>query len=81
MSWWRPVQPLLWLIRGYQLAISPMLGNRCRFHPSCSDYAIEALRRHGLLRACGSPCAASDPAIRGTRAVMIPYPEKPALLN
>ncbi|MBL8480417.1 MAG: membrane protein insertion efficiency factor YidD [Sterolibacteriaceae bacterium] len=50
MSWWRPVQPLLWLIRGYQLAISPMLGNRCRFHPSCSDYAIEALRRHGLFK-------------------------------
>lgn len=50
MSGWRPVQPLLWLIRAYQLAISPMLGNRCRFHPSCSDYAIEALRRHGLLK-------------------------------
>lgn len=50
MSWWRPVQPLLWLIRGYQLAISPMLGNRCRFHPSCSDYAIEALRRHGVFK-------------------------------
>ncbi|MBK9019077.1 MAG: membrane protein insertion efficiency factor YidD [Sulfuritalea sp.] len=50
MNRWRPIQPLLWLIRGYQLAISPMLGNRCRFHPSCSDYAIEALRRHGLLK-------------------------------
>ncbi len=49
MSGWR-VQPLLWLIRAYQLAISPMLGNRCRFHPSCSDYAMEALRRYGLLK-------------------------------
>lgn len=44
------VQPLLLLIRAYQLAISPMLGSRCRFHPSCSDYSMDALRRHGLLR-------------------------------
>lgn len=44
------VQPLLVLIRAYQLAISPMLGNRCRFHPSCSEYSMEALRRHGLFR-------------------------------
>ncbi|MCK9380505.1 MAG: membrane protein insertion efficiency factor YidD [Sulfuritalea sp.] len=44
------VYPLLLLIRAYQLAISPMLGSRCRFHPSCSDYAIEALSRHGLVR-------------------------------
>lgn len=42
--------PLVWLIRGYQLLISPWLGSRCRFHPSCSQYAIEALRRHGLIR-------------------------------
>jgi putative membrane protein insertion efficiency factor len=42
------VRPLLLLIRAYQLAISPMLGNRCRFYPSCSEYSMEALRRHGL---------------------------------
>jgi hypothetical protein len=41
---------VLLLIRAYQLIASPLLGNRCRFHPSCSDYAIEALRRHGLLK-------------------------------
>ena len=44
------VYPLLLLIRGYQLAISPMLGSRCRFYPSCSDYSMAALRRHGLFR-------------------------------
>ncbi len=44
------VQPLRWLIRGYQIAISPMLGNRCRFFPSCSEYAIEALEKHGMLK-------------------------------
>jgi putative membrane protein insertion efficiency factor len=35
------------LIRGYQWLISPMIGPRCRFHPSCSHYAIEAIDRHG----------------------------------
>jgi len=44
------VYPLLLLIRGYQLAISPMLGSRCRFYPSCSDYSMEVLRRYGLFR-------------------------------
>lgn len=38
------------IIRAYQYAISPMLGARCRFLPSCSDYAIEAVGRHGVLR-------------------------------
>jgi uncharacterized protein len=38
------------LIRGYQLAISPLLGPRCRFFPSCSQYASEAIETHGALR-------------------------------
>jgi uncharacterized protein len=41
---------LKFLIRGYQLAISPLLGPRCRFYPSCSHYAIEAIEMHGALR-------------------------------
>ena len=41
---------LLLLIRGYQLLISPLLGPRCRFHPSCSQYALEAVNLHGPLR-------------------------------
>ena len=44
------VQVLVWLIRAYQLAISPFLGRHCRFHPSCSAYAAEALVEHGLVR-------------------------------
>jgi putative membrane protein insertion efficiency factor len=32
------------------MAIAPMLGPRCRFYPSCSEYSMESLRRHGLLR-------------------------------
>lgn len=38
------------LVRAYQLLISPVLGSRCRFHPTCSEYAREALQRFGLLR-------------------------------
>ncbi|MEP6942565.1 MAG: membrane protein insertion efficiency factor YidD [Betaproteobacteria bacterium] len=41
---------LLLLIRGYQYALRPMLGANCRFHPSCSEYAREALERHGTLK-------------------------------
>jgi uncharacterized protein len=41
------------LIRGYQLVISPWLGPRCRFYPSCSNYALEALERHGAWRGSG----------------------------
>ncbi|MGB8327229.1 MAG: membrane protein insertion efficiency factor YidD [Steroidobacteraceae bacterium] len=39
-----------WLIRGYQYAISPLLGPRCRFYPTCSQYALDAIHRHGMLR-------------------------------
>ncbi|UVW28572.1 membrane protein insertion efficiency factor YidD [Massilia sp. H6] len=41
---------LVCLLRGYQLLLSPMLGQRCRFYPTCSNYAIEALRVHGAAR-------------------------------
>ena len=42
--------PAIVLIRFYQYFVSPWLGSRCRFAPSCSSYAIEALERHGLIR-------------------------------
>ena len=40
----------IFLIRCYQYLISPMLGPHCRFHPSCSQYAVEAIARYGLPR-------------------------------
>jgi putative membrane protein insertion efficiency factor len=40
----------IFLIRGYQWLLSPLLGPRCRFHPSCSHYAVEAIDRHGAMR-------------------------------
>ncbi|WJF90116.1 membrane protein insertion efficiency factor YidD [Paraburkholderia bonniea] len=41
---------LLALLRFYKLALSPLLGSRCRFYPSCSDYAREAIQYHGAAR-------------------------------
>ena len=41
---------LLLMLRGYQYAIRPMLGTNCRFYPSCSDYAREAIERHGAFK-------------------------------
>lgn len=40
---------LLALIRGYRLALSPWWGTQCRFTPTCSEYALEAIERHGAL--------------------------------
>lgn len=41
---------LIGLVRGYQLLISPFLGNNCRYSPSCSAYTIEAMEKHGPLK-------------------------------
>lgn len=38
------------LVRIYRLVLSPVLPPSCRFHPSCSAYALEALERHGAVR-------------------------------
>lgn len=50
------LNPLRWIILGlirfYQLIISPLLGPRCRFYPTCSHYTQEAIQTHGLL--CGT---------------------------
>lgn len=41
---------LVLLLRLYKHTISPLLGQRCRFYPSCSQYAAEAIQKHGALR-------------------------------
>ncbi|NJK62206.1 MAG: membrane protein insertion efficiency factor YidD [Synechococcaceae cyanobacterium SM2_3_1] len=43
-------KPLIWLIRGYQLGISPLLLPSCRFTPSCSQYMLESLERFGPIQ-------------------------------
>ena len=41
---------LIKLIRGYKYLVSPLLGNSCRYLPTCSEYSIEALKEFGLIR-------------------------------
>jgi len=45
-----PRRVLHFCIRVYQLTLSPLLGNRCRFYPSCSHYAQQAIEQYGALR-------------------------------
>lgn len=44
------------LIRAYQLIVSPLLGANCRFAPTCSQYALEAIERYGLLKGTWLGC-------------------------
>lgn len=45
-----PARGLQCLVRGYQLLVSPLLGPRCRYLPTCSQYALEAMESHGAGR-------------------------------
>lgn len=49
-------RPLVWLVQLYRLTLSPFVGQHCRFTPTCSQYAIEALEVHGAVK--GSVLAA-----------------------
>ena len=62
--------PFVALVRFYQLCISPLTPAACRFTPTCSQYALEALRKHGLIRACGSPSDGWLVATPGAAVVM-----------
>ncbi len=42
--------PFIWLIKLYQWGISPILGPKCRYTPTCSHYALEALKKYGLFK-------------------------------
>ena len=45
-------QIFIWLIKGYRMFISPMFPPTCRFQPTCSMYAIQAIERFGAFRGC-----------------------------
>ena len=45
-----PARGLALIVKGYRRFISPMFGAHCRFHPTCSAYALTALENHGALR-------------------------------
>ncbi|MCY2985543.1 MAG: membrane protein insertion efficiency factor YidD [Planctomycetota bacterium] len=55
------------MVRFYQRAISPLLGNNCRFSPTCSQYMIEAIEKYGVLRG----------AWRGTKRICRCHPFTP----
>ena len=46
------ILPFVLFIKIYQIFISPILKSNCRFLPTCSDYAIESLNEHGLIKGC-----------------------------
>jgi len=58
---------LIGCIRVYQWTLSPLLGDVCRFHPSCSRYMVEALRKYGLIRGL----------FKGTRRILRCHPWNP----
>ena len=41
---------IILIIKTYQITLSPLLGSNCRFHPTCSDYTIQAVNEHGVYR-------------------------------
>ncbi len=40
---------LIYIVKAYQLVLSPFFGQQCRFYPTCSQYAVEALQKHGAI--------------------------------
>lgn len=44
------ITPFIWVIRFYQVAISPFTPSVCRYSPTCSQYSLEALQKHGLFK-------------------------------
>lgn len=44
-----PAGVVIGMVRGYQIFLSPIFGGRCRFHPSCSEYFIQAVRKYGVI--------------------------------
>ncbi len=65
-----PQRMLLLLVRGYRFFLKPWLGNACRFEPTCSQYALDALTRHGALGGsllAGGRLLRCHPWCRGSR--------------
>jgi putative membrane protein insertion efficiency factor len=47
---WLAISPFVALVKFYQLAISPFMPHMCRYTPTCSEYTLEALKKHGLFK-------------------------------
>jgi putative membrane protein insertion efficiency factor len=50
MSWWQPRRMVVGLVIVYQKLVSPRIGANCRYQPTCSTYAVEAISRFGVIR-------------------------------
>ena len=79
-----PQRLLVAIVKGYRLLLSPWIGSQCRFEPTCSAYALEALNRHGaaagsylaarrILR-CHPWCAGGYDPVPGTTEISPPPP-------
>lgn len=69
---------LILLLQAYRLVISPLLGPRCRYLPTCSDYALEALRRYGAMRGGALALRRLGRCHPLSRGGLDPVPECPA---
>lgn len=65
------IRLLHWLIRFYQIAISPLIGPRCRYIPTCSQYSLEAIHTHGALKGSWLATKRCVVVILGVGMVMI----------
>ena len=63
------------LIKFYQLVISPLIGPRCRFYPSCSHYACEAIKKHSTIRGIGLAAKRLSRCHPGSEGGFDPVPE------
>jgi len=73
-------RPLIGCIRLYQRFLSPLLGQHCRFTPSCSQYAVDALRIHGVLRGVPLACwriLRCQPFCKGGHDPVLPHVHAP----
>ena len=66
--------PLIWFLKAYRLLISPLYGQVCRYHPSCSAYALEAVTVHGSIRGSWLAGRRLLRCPRGQPAVTTPFP-------
>lgn len=66
----------IFMIRGYQKYISPMTGPHCKYTPTCSQYAIEALQKYGALKGGFWPAGGYSDVIPLQKAVMIRFRSK-----
>ncbi len=71
-----PARALIALVRAYQLTLSPWLGRQCRFLPTCSNYAIEAIQTHGAWRGAWLAAARIGRCHPWGRSGYDPVPEK-----